>query len=99
MLSKKFGNHFEGFGIVYLEALFYGLPIIVSQESGARDLLKVSNKIKVFKPLETIKIASYILNLFKYQKKINPLTYRNILDKHFKINKLKLKKFYDKLVK
>ena len=97
MLSKKFGNHFEGFGIVYLEALYYGLPVIVSKESGARDLLKVSNKIKVFKPLEITKIGNYIFNLFKYRRKLNPLTYRNILNKHFMINKLKLKKFYGKL--
>lgn len=97
MLSKKFGNHFEGFGIVYLEALFYGLPIIVSRESGARDLLKISDKIKVFNPTEFKKIASCIFNLFKNHRKINPLTYRNILAKHIIINKLKLKNFYDKL--
>ena len=50
MLPKKIGNFFEGFGIVYLEALYYGLPIIISKESGAKDLLKITQKILVVRP-------------------------------------------------
>ena len=46
MLSEKIGNHFEGFGIVYLEALSFGLPILVSKESGAKDLTNISKNIK-----------------------------------------------------
>ena len=97
MLSRHIENHFEGFGIVYLEALFYGLPIIVSKESGAVDLQKISKEIKIFRPTDISKISLFIYNLFKNEKKINPLTYRNILYKHSKINKLKLNKFYNKL--
>ena len=48
MLSEKIGNHFEGFGIVYLEALSFGLPILVSKESGAKDLTNISKNIKTF---------------------------------------------------
>ncbi len=69
MLSRHIENHFEGFGIVYLEALFYGLPIIVSNESGAIDLQKISKEIKIFRPADISKISLFIYNLFKKEKK------------------------------
>ena len=48
LLAKKIGNYFEGFGIVYLEALRFNLPIIISKETGATDLQKYFKNFKSF---------------------------------------------------
>ena len=34
LLSEDYNNNFEGFGLVYLEALSYGFAIIVSNQCG-----------------------------------------------------------------
>jgi glycosyltransferase involved in cell wall biosynthesis len=38
--SEHDGSTFEGFGLVYLEALAYGVPTIGSLESGADDIIR-----------------------------------------------------------
>ena len=63
MLSKKIGHHFEGFGIVYLEALNFGLPVIISKESGAKDLVNIKKSIKTFNPEKIDKIAREIIRI------------------------------------
>ena len=40
MLSRLSGKSFEGFGLVYLEANAYGVPVIGSRASGAADAIK-----------------------------------------------------------
>ena len=97
LLSKKHGNHFEGFGIVYLEALYYNLPIIISKESGAKDLININSNLKTFSPNNYKKIAKEIIRLTNNKNSIKPNYYRNILIKHCNINKMKLTKFYKNL--
>ena len=97
LLSKKLGNHFEGFGIVYLEALYYGLPIIVSKESGAKDLVKISKKIKVIQPENNSLIAEEIIKITNSKIYLNGKLNNKILHNHCKLNKIKLSNFYSKL--
>ena len=40
MLSKPEGIHFEGFGVVFLEANIRGIPTIASNSSGTREAVK-----------------------------------------------------------
>ena len=93
MLSTKSGNHFEGFGIVYLEALNYGLPILISMDSGARDLYITEKNIQILKPEKIDKIANEIIKTIKNNKLMN----FKILQKHNRKNHLKLKRFYKTL--
>ncbi len=97
MLSRKIGNHFEGFGIVYLEALNFGLPIIISKDSGAKDLINIKKSIKIFNPEKINKIAKEIIKVTNNTKLMSFNYNFNILKDHNNINKLKLRKFYKKL--
>ena len=97
MLSKKIGNHFEGFGIVYLEALNFGLPILVSKDSGAKDLRNINKSIKTFNPEKIDQIAKEIIRITN-NAKLKSFNYNfNVLKDHNNTNKLKLKKFYKTL--
>tara|TARA_B100000945_G_scaffold319671_1_gene327435 strand:- start:64 stop:1152 length:1089 start_codon:yes stop_codon:yes gene_type:complete len=94
LLSKKINNYFEGFGIVYLEALNFSLPIIISKESGGRDLLKLNRNLKTFNPSD---INSIAIETIKLVCKKNHLNLRKILKKHQSSNLKKLKNFYKNL--
>ena len=79
LLAKKIGNYFEGFGIVYLEALRFNLPIIISKETGATDLQKYFKNFKSFNPKDSEKISIEVLkilkkNHFNYNKNQNLLS-------------------------
>lgn len=96
LLSEDQDDHFEGFGIVYLEALSFGQPLIVSSKSGARDLKLLSKHISVVDPKKNKLVANYIIsNLFS--NKFSPIFYYKLLQKHVNLNKSKLKKFLKKL--
>ena len=97
MLSKKIGNHFEGFGIVYLEALNFGLPVIISKESGAKDLSNIKKSIKTFNPEKIDHIAKEIIKITNNTKLMSFNYNFNILKEHNNTNKLKLNKFYKTL--
>ena len=97
LLSKKIGNFFEGFGIVYLEALHYELPIIISKESGARDLLKINKNISAFKPDNINLISKKIIEITNSKKKNYTKLGNTVLKKHFNLNKNKFQNLYSKL--
>ncbi len=96
LLSKIELPHFEGFGIVNLEAIKFGLPIIISKESGAMDMLNYFKKIKSFNPNDLNKISVEIVNLLKKKYKFNTAN-KKILKTFNRKNEFKLKKLYKKL--
>jgi len=65
LLSKDYKYNLEGFGIVYLEALSQGCEIIISKESGAKDLRKFSKKINLYNPKKLNNISTLILRYYK----------------------------------
>ncbi len=97
MLSKKIGHHFEGFGIVYLEALNFGLPVVISRESGAKDLVNIKKSIKTFNPEKIDKIAREIIRIINNPKLMSFNYNFKVLKDHNNTNKLKLKNFYKTL--
>lgn len=75
LLSELEGLHFEGFGIVFLEALAKQNIIIASNHSGGPDIKFFLKDINVVSPSNHLKIASYIykyyFNNLRNQKEIN----------------------------
>lgn len=97
LLSEDQKNHFEGFGIVYLEALSFNLPIIVSNQTGAIDLQNVSKKVYFVDPKDYQQVSNLICTHF--DKNLNSMSkkeYIEILDLHNKINDKKISDFYEK---
>ena len=97
LLSEDQKNHFEGFGIVYLEALSFNLPIIVSNQTGAKDLKSVSNKIYFVDPKDFYTVSNLICDHFlDYLPKDLKNEYVGILDIYNQINDKKISEFYKK---
>jgi glycosyltransferase involved in cell wall biosynthesis len=94
LLSNKNGYHFEGYGIVYLEALAKGKQIIVSKESGGIDIKKFNKKIFTTNPNAYKNISNFIKKIY-YNKiiltpKENIFTYKSIYINNINIfNKFK----------
>ena len=65
LLSEDVNDDFEGFGLVYLEALSYGLPIIVSNQSGCSEFNFKHNSGLIVNPNEYKKIANFIYSITK----------------------------------
>lgn len=94
LLSNKSGYNFEGYGIVYLEALARGKQIIISEESGGADIKKINKKIFTTEPDAYKNISNFIKKIY-YNKILltpreNVLVYRRIFKNNFDIlNKFK----------
>lgn len=97
LLSEDKKNHFEGFGIVYLEALSYNLPVIISNQTGATDLKKITQKIYFVDPKKYYEISNLICNHFQsFSTHNKKKEYLKILDFHNQIYDKKISDFYDK---
>jgi len=57
MLSKSFGHHFEGFGLVFLEANIRGIPVIGSKDSGCAEAIQEGNSGYATDPMEPDQVA------------------------------------------
>lgn len=71
----------EGFGIVFIEAMYYGLPVIAGNEDGSTDALLNGKLGQLVSPENVDEIAGAISNII-----INPCSYvpdRNLLVKEF----------------
>lgn len=94
LLSNKSGYNFEGYGIVYLEALAKGKQVIISEESGGVDIKKVNKKIFTTEPDAYNNISNFIKKIY-YNKilltpKENVLVYQKIFKNNVDIfNKFK----------
>jgi L-malate glycosyltransferase len=75
----------EGFGIVYMEAMFCGLPIICSNEGGQIDFLKNNENAVIINVGDIEACANAILLLYKDKKLYKKLSGNN---------KIKVKEFY-----
>ena len=94
LLSNKNGYNFEGYGIVYLEALAKGKQVIISKESGGMDIKKFNKKIFTTKPNAYKNISNFIKNIYYNKKRLTPienvLIYKNIYKNNINIfNKFK----------
>ena len=98
LLAKKIGNYFEGFGIVYLEALRFNLPIIISKETGATDLQKYFKNFKSFNPKDSEKISIEVLKILK-KNHFNYNKNQNLLSKFCDDNEKKLKNLFSSIRK
>jgi glycosyltransferase involved in cell wall biosynthesis len=96
LLSEDQKDYFEGFGIVYLEALSFNLPVIFSKQTGAIDLKNVDKSLNFFNPKDFYRIAKYIKDFFKRKIEYKNHKYVKILDKHNRLNDLKITSFYKK---
>ena len=65
LLSEDSGLDFEGFGLVYLEALSYGLPTIVSSQSGCSEIIFKESSGLVANPKHYKKISQFIHSITK----------------------------------
>lgn len=71
----------EGFGIVFIEAMFYGLPVIAGNKDGSTDALLNGKLGKLVDPLNTTEIASAMSEILKNRNHFIPD--RNLLLSNF----------------
>ena len=65
LLSEDSELAFEGYGLVYLEALSYGLPTIVSSQSGCSEIIFKDSSGIVVNPRDYKKISKFIYSITK----------------------------------
>jgi hypothetical protein len=97
LFSQDYNYNVEGFGIVYLEALSRGCNLLISKESGGKDLRKFSKKFHIFDPKNTKDISDKILKSYRLRninRKCNIKIFKHINS----INEKKLEFFAKTLV-
>ena len=95
LFSQDYNYNVEGFGIVYLEALSKGCSIMISKESGGKDLRKFSKKFYVFDPKNLNNISHKILEYYRLGG-INRKNNIKIFNRINSINEKKLELFVKK---
>lgn len=94
LLSDDVGNKFEGFGLVYLEALNYNMHVVISKKSGA-SCLKIPYKSGIIsEPSNYRKICNYMQDVIDGNININYKFNKNFLKKSFSEYKKKIKLIY-----
>ena len=71
----------EGFGIVFIEAMYYGLPVIAGDKDGSTDALLNGELGQLVNPGNAQEIAAAITNLIENKSSFIPD--RKVLMKHF----------------
>ena len=97
LFSKDYNYNVEGFGIVYLEALSKGCTIMISKESGGKDLRKLSKELYVFDPRNLNSISDKILEYYR-SGGVNRKNNIKIFDRINSNNEKKLELFAKELV-
>jgi glycosyltransferase involved in cell wall biosynthesis len=65
LTSQEKQDHFEGFGLVFLEAGAHGLPVIGSRTGGISDAVKDGETGFLFDPLDVSAIAEGMVRLIR----------------------------------
>lgn len=65
LASQQAGLHFEGFGLVYLEAGAYGLPVIGTHSGGVADAVKEGETGLLVEPQDVSGLAKAMLRLLQ----------------------------------
>ena len=95
LLSEDSKKGFEGYGLVYLEALSYGLPTIVSSQSGCSEINFKNSTGIVVNPRNYKKISKFIYSITK--KDISKISNRCIeiaSKKDWKYRRKEIEKLY-----
>jgi glycosyltransferase involved in cell wall biosynthesis len=94
LLSDDIGDKFEGFGLVYLEALYYKLHVIISKNSGANCLRIPYESGIISEPKNYKKISKYVEDIINSNIKIDYKNNQNFLIKSFDIYRRQIKSLY-----
>jgi phosphatidylinositol alpha-1,6-mannosyltransferase len=65
LAAQQAGLHFEGFGLVYLEAGAYGLPVVGTRSGGVADAVKEGETGLLVEPQDVSGLAGAILRLLQ----------------------------------
>jgi glycosyltransferase involved in cell wall biosynthesis len=95
MLSEDMKDYFEGFGLVYLEALARGREVIISNQTGATDLKKINKHLFISSPKDYNYIAKYIVKIFLNKNYINHNRNLNTVKKYKEFNLTNFEKFFN----
>lgn len=95
LLSDDIGDKFEGFGLVYLEALYYKLHVIISKNSGANCLRIPYASGIISEPKNFKKISKYVEDIINSNIKIDYKNNKNFLIKSFNIYRREVKSLYN----
>ena len=71
----------EGFGIVFIEAMYYGLPVIAGNVDGSSDALLFGELGKLVNPMDLGEIAESIINIIENKQAFTPS--QELLNEHF----------------
>lgn len=83
LLSDDFNYQFEGFGLVYLEALNNGLYVVISKKSGFSNFKIPYNCGIVLKPNNYSEISNYLKKIVNNKIKINSNNYQLLSEKWY----------------
>src|SRR5690348_985548 len=79
----------EGFGIVFIEAMYYGLPVIAGNTDGSADALLGGQLGQLVDPFSVVEIRNAIINIL--QNKTSYMPDRELLIKNFNYDTYKQK--------
>ena len=85
MVSRDIGGDYEGFGIVYLEASMYGLPVIAGDSGGVKDVVRHGENGILINPENQSDISRVIQRLFidvGLRKKLGQFGRKNAINNH-----------------
>lgn len=94
--TQSLTDDVEGFGIVYLEANSFGIPVIASRVDGVKEAVKENVSGIFTDPKDPDKIAQSIYQLSTTSKKYQQSAKRWAQNFSFKKTALKLEKLYEK---
>jgi len=94
MLSEDYFDYFEGYGLVYLQALNNGLNVVISKESGASHLKIPYSTGIVCAPNDYSSIVRYLKNIIESKNKKNFIFHNNFLSKNWENYKKKIFSIY-----